>query len=119
MQKLIVVLILAALSLQAESRTIKEQVESLPRFSDVKVVLLEGGEVRGRLVKFEAEELVLRVSEGTTFTDRTIHLSQVKFFKEHKPGWFKRTAESVGIAVAIPFFFVAWMFFEILGYLGA
>src|ERR1700682_4165313 len=98
MQKLIVVLMLAVLSLQAESRTMKEQVESAPRFSEVKVGLLEGGELRGRLVKFEAEELVLRVPEGNAFMDRTIQLSQVSSFKENKPGWIKRAAGAGGIA---------------------
>jgi hypothetical protein len=113
MQKLIIGLLLAALSLQAESRTIKDQVESAPVFSDVKVGLLDGAEVRGRLVKFEAEELVLRVQEGNTFTDRTIQLSQVKSFKENKPGWLKRTAENVGMAVATPFLLVAFFFWMI------
>ena len=107
MQELIVVLVLAALSLQAESRTIKEQAESVSVFSDVKVGLLEGGEVRGRLVRVEAEELVVRVQDGATFTDRTIQLSQVKTVKETKPGWLKRAAKKIGIAVAVPFFYVA------------
>lgn len=115
MQKLIVVLLLAALSLQAESRTIKEQVESAPVFSDVKVGLLNGAKVRGRVVKFEAEELVLRVQEGNTFTDRTIQLSQVKSFKENKPGWLKRTAENVGFAVAAPFLLLSCLFFVLFG----
>ena len=116
MQKLIVLVLLAALSLQAGSRTIKEQVGAAPLFSDVKVGLLEGGEVRGRFVKVEAEELVLRVQQGDTFTDRTIELSQVKSFKENKPGWLKRTAENVGMAVAMPFLILAWLFLEVLSY---
>jgi hypothetical protein len=118
MQKLIVVLLLAALSLQAE-RTIKEQVGAVRPLSDVKVGLLDGGEVRGRLVRVEAEELVVRVLDGGTFMDRTIQLSQVKSFKENKPGWLKRTAENVGIAVAMPFVILGWLFLEFLGYLGA
>jgi hypothetical protein len=118
MQKLIAMLLLAALSLQAESRTIKEQVESVPLFSDVKVGLLEGGEVRGRLVKCEAEELTLRVPEGKTFTDRTVQLSQVTSFKENKPGWIKRTAKNVGITLAMPFLIVTWLFLGLLGYMG-
>jgi hypothetical protein len=119
MQKLIVVLLLSVLSIQAQSHTIKQEVESVPRFSNVKVGLLGGGEVRGRLVKFEAEELVVRVQEGGTFTDRTIQWNQVTSFKEDKPGWIKRTAGNVGSAVAMPFLVVAWLFLELLGYLGA
>jgi hypothetical protein len=115
MNKLIVVLMLAALLLQAESRTIKDQVESVSVFSDVTVGLLDGAQVRGRLVKSEAEELVLRVQEGNTFTDRTIQLSQIKSFKENKPGWLRRTAETVGIAVVAPFFIVGWLFFMLFG----
>ena len=119
MQKLIVVVLLAALSLQAKSRTIKEQVGAVRLSSDVKVGLLEGGEVRGRLVKVEAEELVLRVQQGDTFADRTIQLNQVKFLKEDKPGWLRRTAGNVGFAVAMPFVILGWLFLEYLGYLGA
>ena len=116
MQRLIVVLLLAALSLQAESRTIKEQVGAVRLLSDVKVGLLEGGEVRGRLVRVEAEELVVRVLNGGTFMDRTIQLSQVTSFKENKPGWLKRTAGNVGFAVAMPFLILAWLLFEVLSY---
>ena len=125
MRKLIVVLLLAALSLQAESRTIKEQVESAPVFSDVKVGLLDGAEVRGRVVKFEAEVLVLRVQEGNTFTDRTIQVSQVKSFeankhkeittKEDRPGWLRRTGGKVGMAVAAPFIVIGIFFWVIFG----
>ena len=124
MQKLIVVLLSAALSLQAESRTIKEQVESAPLFSDVKVGLLDGSEVRGRLMKFEAEALVLRMQDADTIEDHTIQLSQVKSFeaskhkevatKQGRPGWLRRTAGKVGMAVAAPFIVVAIFFWMLL-----
>ena len=88
-------------------------------------MLLDGGEVRGRLVKVAAEELVVRVQDGATFTDRTIQLSQVKSFEatEHKeiktnqdrPGWLRRTAGKVGWAVATPFILVAAFFWVLFG----
>ena len=125
MQKLIVVVLLAALSLQAESRTIKDQVESAPLFSDVKVGLQDGGEVRGRLMKVEAEELVVRVQNGDMLEDRTIQVSQVKSFeankhkeittKEDRPGWLRRTAGKVGMAVAAPFIVIGIFFWVIFG----
>ena len=125
MQKLIVVVLFVALSLQAESRTIKEQVEAAPRFSHVKVGLLDGAELQGRLIKFEAEELVLRVLEGNSIADRTIQLSQVNSFeatdhqeiktKEDRPGWLRRTAEKVGMVVAAPFIVVGIFFWLLLG----
>jgi hypothetical protein len=123
MQKFVAVLFFAALSLQAESPTIKEQVRAASLFSDVRVGLKDGGIIQGRLMKSEGDELVVRVQENNTITDRILQLGQVTSFtanqhEESRPkqdSWYKRAAVKLGFVVAAPFVLVGAFFWLLFG----
>jgi hypothetical protein len=109
MQKLIVTLLLTALMLPAQTLTLNEQIASVRVHSPVKIRLLSGAEVRGRLVRFDDERVVISVESGNTFADRTYELSQVKWFKENKPLWVIRAAKHVGFALLLPFLLLGFI----------